>query len=64
MKVIGEPVSLTHSVNGSFPICSDVDATVVVALTGKVTGTGALHVLPFADVRTAPTIEVPFPPVV
>ena len=62
VKVIGEPVSLTHNVNGSFPICSVVDATVVVAFTGKVTGTGALQVLPFADVRTAPTIVVPLLP--
>jgi hypothetical protein len=60
VNVIGDPVSLTQRVNGSFPICSDVDGAVVVALTGKVTGTGAAHVFPVL-VRVAPVMVFPLP---
>jgi hypothetical protein len=58
VNVIGDPVSLTHNVNGSFPICSLVDGAAVVAFTGNVTGTGAAHVLP-VEVRVAPVIVWP-----
>jgi hypothetical protein len=60
VKVIGDPVSLTQRVNGSFPICSVVDGAVVVALTGKVTGTGAEQEFPVL-VRVAPVINLPSP---
>jgi hypothetical protein len=58
------PVNFTHNVSGSFPICSLVDAAVVVALTGKVTGIGAAQLLPLAEVKTAPTILEPLLPCV
>ena len=57
VKVTGWPVSLTQRVRGSFPICSLVEATDAVAGTGKVTGTGAPHVLPLA-VSVAPTMDL------
>lgn len=48
VKVIGDPLNVAHSVNGSFPICSEVVVALVVALTGKVTGIVAEQAFPVA----------------
>jgi hypothetical protein len=58
VNVIGVPVSLTHSVNGSLPICSAVDGADAVAGPGNVTGIGAEQLLPVA-VNVAPTMDLP-----
>jgi hypothetical protein len=58
VKVTGFPVSETHIVSGSLPICSVVNPWVLVTLPGTVTGRRTGQVLPVAVSVTA-VIVVP-----
>jgi hypothetical protein len=61
VKTTGDPFIGAHIVGGSEPILSVVIPEVVeVAVPGKETGTGTLHVLPLAVVTVTPVIVLPF----